>query len=342
MIPIDKSATSGDRSHAWQPTHRSKTSWRRFDRSAIMCSLLLIFPGFMMTPSADNQRPTRIHGLQMGGLFALGFVTDFLDTLGVGSFATTTSVLRLGRVVDDEKIPGTLNIGHAIPTILEAALFLTAVPVDPLTFATMVTTGGLGAWLGTGTMVHWPRRTIQRAMAMVLMITAILIVLRQIDLFPPSGGTAIGLTGPALVIVALASTLIGSLTSLGIGNYAPTMAVTYMLGMDPKSVFPIMAASASLILPTAAVRFFRSGRFDRRTALGLALGGVPGVLIAVFVVKELNVDLLRWLVVAVLLYTSVTLYRSSRVTEPRSNPADPGRASSGVSSAGAIGSDDGR
>ena len=144
------------------------------------------------------------------------------------------------------------------------------------------------------------------------------------------------------MIAALASGLIGSLTSLGIGNYAPTMAVTYMLGMDPKSVFPIMAASASLILPTAAIRFFRSGRFDRRTALGLAIGGVPGVLIAVFVVKELNVDLLRWLVVAVLFYTSITLYRSSLVAEARSTPSDSGRASSDVSGAGAIGSDGGR
>ena len=128
-------------------------------------------------------------------------------------------------------------------------------------------------------------------MAVSLVITASLIVLRQTQLFP-SGGNSLGLSGAALVAAVLASALIGSLTSLGIGNYAPTMAVTYMLGMNPKAVFPIMAASASLILPAAAIRFFRSGRFDRRTALGLALGGVPGVLIAVFVVKEMNVDLL--------------------------------------------------
>lgn len=294
-----------------------------------------------MTPTADTQPPTRVPRFHIGGLLALGLITDFFDTLGVGSFATTTSVLRLGQVIDDEKIPGTLNIGHAIPTILEAALFLTAVSVDPLTFAIMVATGGLGAWFGTGTVVRWPRRTIQRAMAVALVITALFIVLRQINLFP-SGGTAIGLTGGALVIAALASALIGSLTSLGIGNYAPTMAVTYMLGMDPKSVFPIMAASASLILPTAAIRFFRSGRFDRRTALGLAIGGVPGVLIAVLVVKELNVNLLLWLVVAVLLYTSITLYRSSRVAEARSNPADPAQAPPGVSGAAAIASEHGR
>jgi uncharacterized membrane protein YfcA len=271
-------------------------------------------PGYDDTEAAgaDPGPQPRAPRFRMGGLFALGLITDFLDTLGVGSFATTTAVVRLGRVVDDEQIPGTLNVGHAIPTMLEAALFLTAVPVDLVTLVTMVTAGGLGAWFGAGMVVHWPRRTIQRAMAVSLVITAILIVLRQTQLFP-SGGSSLGLSGAALVAAVLASALIGSLTSLGIGNYAPTMAVTYVLGMNPKAVFPIMAASASLILPAAAIRFFRSGRFDRHTALGLAMGGVPGVLIAVFLVKEMNVDLLRWIVVAVLLYTSATLYQSSRV-----------------------------
>jgi uncharacterized membrane protein YfcA len=246
------------------------------------------------------------------GPLALGLVTNFLDTLGVGSFATTTTALRLGRLVDDEQIPGTLNVGHAIPTILEAVLFLSAVKVDLLTLVAMVAAGGLGAWFGTGLVVRWRRRTIQRAMAGALLITATFIVLRQTGVFP-SGGSAIGLRGSALVLAVAASALIGSLTSLGIGNYAPTMAMTYLLGMDPKPVFPIMAASASLILPTAAVRFYRAGRFDGRTALGLTLGGVPGVLIAVFLVKKMNVTILLWVVVAVLVYTAATLYRASRV-----------------------------
>jgi uncharacterized membrane protein YfcA len=126
-----------------------------------------------------------------------------------------------------------------------------------------------------------------------------------------SEGT-IGFRGAALAIGIAASLVIGSLTSLGIGNYAPTMAVTYMLGMNQKAVFPIMATSAAVILPAAAIRFYRSGRFDRRAATGFTLGGIPGVLVAVYVVKELPLDVMRWIVVAVLLYTSVTLWRSSR------------------------------
>ena len=256
-------------------------------------------------------RPTR--QAPMVGNVLLGAVTNFFDTLGIGSFATTTAVLRLFRMVEDENIPGTLNVGHTIPTITECIIFIILLGglIDVPTILCMVIAGGLGAWYGTGFVVHWPRRQIQRAMAVALVVTASFMALRLLKNLSLDEGT-IGLSGPALAIAVLASMLIGSLTSLGIGNYAPTMAVTYMLGMNQKSVFPIMAASASLILPAAALRFYRAGRFDRRTAIGLAIGGIPGVLIAAFLVKELPLGTVKWIVVGVLLYTSVTLWMSSR------------------------------
>jgi len=243
-------------------------------------------------------------------LYGLGFAVNFLDTLGVGSFATTAATLKLGRLVDDERIPGTLNVGNALPTMLEALLFIALVPVDRLTLGSMVVAGCLGAWFGTGVVVGLPRRQIQRAMALALLITAGFIALRQLDGLP-AGGDAAGLRGVALVVAVLASTLIGALTSLGIGNYAPTMAVLYLLGMSPLMVFPIMATCAALILPTAALRFHRSGRYSVPVARALALGGLPGVLVAFYFVRSLEVGLLRWLVVAVLGYTCVQLYRSS-------------------------------
>lgn len=249
------------------------------------------------------------------GLIGLGFITDFLDTLGVGSFAVTTAALKLGRIIPDEEIPGTLNVGHALPTMLEAGLFLSIIAIDPLTMITMVVASGLGAWFGAGRVSTWPRQAIQRGMAVALIVTASFITLRQVGVFP-SGGADIGLRGLALVTAVVASGIIGALISLGIGNYAPTMAVTYLLGMDPRAVFPVMATSASLMLPAAAYRFYKSGRFNRRTALGLTLGGIPGVLVAAFIVKSLDVTLLLWLVVGVLLYTSFMLYRSSLVPEP--------------------------
>ena len=245
-------------------------------------------------------------------LVGLGAGTNFFDALGVGSFATTTAWLRGFRVVDDQELPGTLNVGHSIPTVVQCILYLIALGgmVDKLTLVSMVLAGGLGAWYGTGIVVHWSRPKIQRAMAIALLVTAGFIALRMLMSLSLDEGST-GFTGVALAIAVIASLIIGSLTSLGIGNYAPTMAVTYLLGLNQRAVFPIMAASAALILPVAAIRFYRSGRFDRRVATGLAIGGIPGVLVAVYVVKELPLDAVRWIVVAVLVYTAATLYRSS-------------------------------
>ena len=262
---------------------------------------------------ATPESVTHAHRPPLAVFLGIGAAANFFDTLGIGSFATTTAALRLGRLVEDENIPGTLNVGHAIPTISEAVIFIILLGglIDLPTIVTMVLAGGIGAWFGTGIVVHWPRRTIQRAMAIALVITAAFMAMRMLLNLSLAEGT-IGLTGLALVIAIVASLVIGSLTSLGIGNYAPTMAVTYLLGMNQKSVFPIMAASASLILPAAALRFYRAGRFNRRAALGFAPGGIPGVLVATFVVKELPLGTVKWIVVGVLLYTSATLWMSSR------------------------------
>lgn len=249
----------------------------------------------------------------MAALLGIGAFANFFDALGVGSFATTTAALRIGRLMDDEYIPGTLNVGHSTPAILEAVLFIVALGglIDTPTIVSMVLAGGIGAWFGAGIVSSWPRQKIQRAMAIALVVTAGFMTLRMTASLSLSEGT-IGLRGVALAIGIAASLVIGSLTSLGIGNYAPTMAVTYLLGMNEKAVFPIMATSAAVILPAAAIRFYRSGRFDNRAAIAFTLGGIPGVLVAVYVVKSLPLDIMRWIIVAVLLYTSATLWRSSR------------------------------
>lgn len=255
---------------------------------------------------ADPARPPR-----WPLLLALGFGIDFLDTLGVGSFATTTTALKLGKLVDDEDIPGTLNVGHSLPTIVEAILYITVIQVEIVTLVSVIAAGAIGAWFGAGIVCRLPRRKIQLGMAVALLVTALFITLRQLHLFPP-GGDALGLTGGALLAGVVANLILGSLASLGIGNYAPSMAVVSILGMNPTTAFPIMMGSAALILPAAAVRFVKSGRYDRPAALGMTLGGIPGVLVAAFIVKSLPLDAVRWLVVAVLLYTSVMMWLSAR------------------------------
>ena len=47
--------------------------------------------------------------------------------------------------------------------------------------------------------------------------------------------------------------------------------------------------------PRQIPRFMRERSYSLRPALGLAIGGVPGVLIAAYVVRSLNLSAVGWL-----------------------------------------------
>ena len=244
-----------------------------------------------------------------GGL-TTGFVTNFFDTLGIGSFATTTAIFRQWRMVVDEWIPGTLNIGHTLPTIVQAIIFTKLVPVDGLTLALMILAAVLGSWLGAGVVSGWPRRNIQIGMGSALLIFATLMFLGMIKIVP-GGGTLLKLDGMRLAIGLAGNFILGALMPMGIGLYAPCQILIYLLGMDPKAAFPIMMGSCAFLMPIGSARFIREKAFDARAVLGLAIGGVPAVLIAALIVKSLPLTYLRWLVMVVVVYTAATLLRSA-------------------------------
>ncbi len=240
---------------------------------------------------------------------AVGFVTNFLDTLGVGSFATTTSFYRLRKQMPDELIPGTLNVGHALPTVAQALIYITLVEVEFTTLALLIAAAVAGSWLGAGLVARLPRRQIQAGMGLALLGAAVLMALTAMDAMP-GGGTALRLQGAALGIGIGVNFVLGALMTLGIGLYAPCMVLVSLLGMNPTAAFPIMMGSCAFLMPAASLRFMRFGRYDMAAAIGLALGGVPAVLVAAYLVKSLPLDYVRWLVVAIAGYAAVTLVRA--------------------------------
>ena len=251
---------------------------------------------------------------------ATGFVTNFFDTLGIGSFATTTAIFRQWRMVRDEIIPGTLNVGHTLPTIAQAFIFTQIVPVDSMTLILMIAAAVVGSWLGAGVVSGWPRRNVQVAMGCALLIAASLMLMAQLNLVP-GGGTLLKLEGSRLFIGLAGNFLLGALMPMGIGLYGPCMILIYLLGMDPKAAFPIMMGSCAFLMPVASARFVRERKFDGRAVLGLMIGGVPAVLIAALIVKSLPLSAVRWLVVGVVVYTAVTMLRSA-MKERGSVPAN--------------------
>jgi uncharacterized membrane protein YfcA len=236
----------------------------------------------------------------------IGFVTAFFDTLGIGSFATTTAVYKLRSMVPVKLMPGTLNVGHALSTIAQAFIYTKLVPVDATTLILMIVAASIGSWVGVGVVVHWPRRKIQIGMGIALLGAAVLMLMTQLNVVP-GGGDALKLTGVRLGIGLAGNFVLGVLMMLGIGLYAPCMILVSLLGMNPAAAFPIMMGSCAFLMPTSSVRFVKTRMYDARAALGLALGGLPAVLIAAYVVQSMSLDAVRWLVVFVVIYTSLNM-----------------------------------
>src|SRR3984893_16463682 len=253
---------------------------------------------------------------------AIGVVTDFLDTLGIGSYAPTTALFKFRGKPADELIPGTLNVGHNASAFLETVLFVTTVSVEPLLLACMVASATAGAWLGAGVVSRLPRRTIQLFMGVALLVAAFFFLLKNLGAFPP-GGTAFALAGWRFALAVAVSFVLGALMCIGIGNYGPIVIMLSLLGMHPLAAFPIMMASDGILQPVASLGFFRSGRFAHGPSLGLIIGGVVGVLISFYIVKQLPLTAMRWLVIVVVSYAAGAMLRSARATS-RAAPAAAG------------------
>jgi len=264
------------------------------------------------TPATDVRLPGVEH-------LAIGFVTNFFDTLGIGSFAQTTAWYKIRNLVNDRIIPGTLNVGHNVPTTVQTFIYTTLVQLDVTTLFSMIGASVAGAWLGAGVVAKWPKRKIQIGMGSLLLIAATLMFFSAGGPFfqltgsnvLPVGGDAIGVSGIKLAIAVVVNFVLGALMTLGIGIYAPCMITVYLLGMTPKAAFPIMMGSCGFLMPVAAIPFIRENAYSVRAALGLTFAGIPGVLIAAYLVGSADINNVKWLVVLVVLYTAISMLRSA-------------------------------
>jgi uncharacterized membrane protein YfcA len=275
---------------------------------AVVAAIIIVALGRVL----PRQRAALPRPVDAAIAIGIGFITNFFDTLGIGSFATTTSLYKFLRFVPDERIPGTLNVGHALPTIVEAALFIGIVAVEPPTLILLILASVLGAWLGAGFVARLPRRSVQIGMGTALGVAGVLFIMSNLkgSQFGLTG-TALGLAGARLWIGIFVIFCLGALMTIGIGLYAPCMIMVSLLGMNPIAAFPIMMGSCAFLMPFASLRFIKFNAFSTWAALGLTIGGIPGVWIAAHMVYRLPIPTVRWIVVIVVLYAAVTMLRSA-------------------------------
>ena len=278
--------------------------------AGILCALgifAVVFSGYFFKDLSAHKAKLEkeTHFVTAAGI---GFVTNFLDTLGIGSFAPMTALLRGFKQIRDRVIPGTLNVSCTLPVVAEAFIFITVIKVEIVTLISMVIAAVVGTVIGAGIVAKLPEKKIQGVMGIALLTTAFFMFSGQLGWIAGLGtGEAIGLIGWKLIIAVVVNFVLGACQSAGIGMYAPSMAMVYILGMSPRVAFPLMMASAAFTLPPASIKFIKEGVYNRKASLAMTVTGIVGVFIAAFIVKSLPVKTLIWLVIVVIVYTAISL-----------------------------------
>lgn len=242
----------------------------------------------------------------------LGAITNFFDTLGIGSFAPTMAWFKVRKLVPDRLIPCTMLVGHTLPTLAQAIIFLIllGVLVDPVLLTGCIVALLLGGLMGAPLVAKTKVWIVQLVVACALILAASLYAMTNLNMMP-GGGTAASLPLTLMVIAIIANFVFGVLLNFGIGNYAPTLVMFSLMGMDPRLSFPIMAGGAAMAAAGASARHISMGEIDLRIVTGMAIGGVPAVFVAAFVVKSMPVEMLRWMVIVVVLYAALMMLRAA-------------------------------
>lgn len=256
-------------------------------------------------------------------IFPIGFIANFCDVLGIGSFATNTNLLKVTKSIKDDKtIPGTLNTGMAISNLFTGCLFIGAVQVEMTTLVPFVVCAVIGSFIGSRIVSKVNTRVVQLIMGVILACTAIIMLMtvKGIALLPSGDLKGVIAIWWKFIIGCLAFIILGIFMSFGVGLYAPAMAIISLLGIDFLVVFPIMTVSAGLTMHVNGYRYSRNNNYLPKTSFCMTLGGMLGVIVSFSLIfvglgKGLGVSttdikaIFQWLSVPVIFYASFLLLR---------------------------------
>ena len=280
--------------------------------------LAILLFGFILVRAAIAQRA--VPDIEA---IALGAVVNFFDALGIGSFAPTTAWFKFRNLVPDRLIPPTMLVGLTPPSMAEAVIFLLllGVLVDPVLLVGCIVALLMGGLMGAPLVARANVWVVQLVVAIALVMAAAAYAMTNLHLFP-GGGTATGLPLKLMAVAIAANFLFGVLLNFGVGNFAPTLVMLSLMGMDPRLSFPIMAGGAALTGAGASIRHIMIRQIDLKIVLGLAIGGIPAVLVAALLVKTMPLEWLRWLVFVVVLYAAAVMFRAAYAGHREGEPED--------------------
>jgi uncharacterized membrane protein YfcA len=279
--------------------------------TVIWIALIILLIFFIYVLSKDVIKHQKVlENVNVVKTALIGFVVNFFDVLGIGAFAPQTALLKFTKQTEDRVLPGTLNVSNTIPVLIQALIFIQIIEVESITLISMLLSAAAGAILGAGIVSKLSVKKIQLTMGFALLVTAFFMLSGQMH-WIQGGGEAIGLSGWKLVLAIGANFVLGAFMTVGIGLYAPCMALVYALGMSPLVAFPIMMGSCAFLMPPASAKFIKEGAYNRKASVSMAIPGIIAVIIAAFLIKSLPLNILKWVVIVVVIYTSLVMFKSA-------------------------------
>ena len=118
-------------------------------------------------------------------------------------------------------------------------------------------------------------------------------------------GTASILTGTKLIIGIVVNFILGALMMVGVGLYAPCMALCLLLGLSADMAFPIMMGSCAFLMNVSVFKFVKEGKYDRRATLCLMFAGALGAYAAYLLINYcFDLTTLTYIVCVVMFITA--------------------------------------
>lgn len=254
---------------------------------------------------------TKDHWIVLG---IIGFVTNFFDTWGIGSFAPTQASFKFTKSSSDKTVPGTLNIGDTLPVSVEAILFIRSVEIEPLTLFLMIGAAMAGAFLASGIVSKWDIKKVRIVLGAMLILVAAITMCRNAGIGPFGiMGTDIGLHGSKLAIGVAVNFVLGALMMVGCGLYSPCVALCAMLGMNIDVAFPIMMGSCAFLMNISVFKFVKEGAYDRKATLMLMFPGVVGAYVAYLLIEyAFSLTTLTYILCIVMLITAAMYFKDAK------------------------------
>lgn len=244
-------------------------------------------------------------------LAATGFIANVLDTFGLGSFAVIVALNKNWKMIEDKKLPGTLNGQSVIPSMIQSLLFLQFVEIDLLMLALFVVGACAGGFLCTYFVSRLNTSTIRMIMGFGFLIVGLLILGNLLHLLP-IGGEEISLSTSKLAIGFFAMFLVGMFPAIGVGVYVPTQVALFLLGLSPLVAFPIMTTTGAIVQSSTAYAFTLRNEIALKESIWMNFAGAVGVAVAVPLITYVNHSTLRWILVLIVFYNALSIWQSFR------------------------------